>query len=66
MPGDLGGKQLAKAARGDRPDLKVIFVSGYSAEIAGRELALRTGENFLQKPFNPSQLLVTVRNCLDA
>ncbi len=66
MPGQLGGKQLAKQILADRADLKVIFISGYSPEIAGRDLVLRGGENFLQKPFNPTQLLVTIRKCLDS
>ena len=35
-------------------------------DIAGSELELRPGENFLQKPFNPIQLLETIRRCLDA
>jgi two-component system, cell cycle sensor histidine kinase and response regulator CckA len=65
MPGSLSGQQLARRLQSESPDLKVIFVSGYSAELAGRELELRAGENFLQKPFGPNQLLETIRQCLD-
>lgn len=43
-----------------QPDLKILFTSGYSAEIAGREFALWNGEDFAQKPFPPDQLLETI------
>lgn len=66
MPGGLGGLQLAEALNAERTGVRVIFTSGYSAEIAGRGLELRNGENFLQKPAAPAQLLETVRNNLDA
>ena len=65
MPGGLGGRQLAQQLRADRPNLKVIFASGYSAEIAGREIQLPAGESFMQKPFLPQDLLATIRSCLD-
>ena len=66
MPGGMGGHELAARLREDRPNLKVIYISGYSREIAGRELELHSGENFLQKPFSPSKLRETIRRCLDA
>ncbi len=65
MPAGLSGQELACRLRSERPGLKVIFTSGYSAEFAGRELELRPGENFLQKPCAPDELLETVRRCLD-
>jgi nitrogen-specific signal transduction histidine kinase/CheY-like chemotaxis protein len=65
MPAGMTGQQLARRLQQDQPDLKIIFTSGYSAEIAGRELQLRSGENFVQKPFAPYQLLEVVRKCLD-
>jgi CheY-like chemotaxis protein len=66
MPAGMSGQQLAMKLREEDPQLKVIFSSGYSADIAGREMELLTGENFLQKPFVPDQLLNTVRHCLDS
>jgi nitrogen-specific signal transduction histidine kinase/CheY-like chemotaxis protein len=45
--------------------MKVIYITGYSAEIAGQAIELRSNENFLQKPFQPDQLLETIRRCLD-
>ncbi|MGH7992144.1 MAG: response regulator [Limisphaerales bacterium] len=65
MPGGVSGRELARRLQQDKPQLKVIFTSGYSAEIAGRQLQLRSGENFMQKPFSPDQFLETVRRCLD-
>jgi two-component system cell cycle sensor histidine kinase/response regulator CckA len=65
MPGGVTGQQLARRLQADNPSLKVLYTSGYSAEIAGRELRLQNGENFIQKPLNPGELLETVRACLD-
>ena len=66
MPEEVGGLELANRLRKENPQLKVIFMSGYSAEIAGRQLELKLGENFLQKPFSPDQLLETIRRSLDS
>jgi hypothetical protein len=45
--------------------LKVIYTSGYTAPVAGRNLALVDGLNFLQKPFDADKLALTVRRSLD-
>jgi len=66
MPGGLSGRDLARRLRLDRPQLKVIYTSGYSAELAGREWHPGPGEAFLQKPCPVELLLETVRQCLDA
>lgn len=66
MPGGVDGRELAAHLQKEKADLKVLFTSGYSAEIAGRELVLLTGQNFIQKPCPPNQLLEAVRNCLDS
>jgi DNA-binding response OmpR family regulator len=47
------------------PGLKVIFISGYSVEMADPMLALSYGINFLQKPYSPAVLLKIVREVLD-
>jgi PAS domain S-box-containing protein len=65
MPEGLGGRELAARLREKNPGLRVVFASGYSADIAGRDLSLEEGQNFIQKPFSRHQLLATVRNCLD-
>jgi CheY-like chemotaxis protein len=66
MPEGVGGRELAEKLQAECPALRVIFTSGYSAEIAGRELSLGDGQNFLQKPFSPQRLLDAVRRSLDA
>jgi CheY-like chemotaxis protein len=65
MPGGLSGQELARRLKTDHSLLKVIFTSGYSIGIAGRELKLLDSESFIQKPFTTEQLLETVRRCLD-
>jgi two-component system, cell cycle sensor histidine kinase and response regulator CckA len=57
---------LARQLQADKPGLKVIYTSGYSPEVARHGLELRSGENFVQKPYPPHQLLESVRRCLDA
>jgi signal transduction histidine kinase/ligand-binding sensor domain-containing protein/ActR/RegA family two-component response regulator len=67
MPEGLTGRDLAEQMRARRPDLKVLFMSGYSPEVAGKdtEFIQRNGAHFLQKPVPPRELLRTVRHCLD-
>ena len=64
MPEGLNGRELADQLKKRRPELKVIFSSGYSAESLGRELT--DGDTaFLPKPYLPPQLAQIVRQCLD-
>jgi CheY-like chemotaxis protein len=65
MPKGISGQDLARQLQEERPQLKVLLMSGYSGEIADDELQLRNGENFLQKPFATDTLLQTIRRCLD-
>ena len=65
MPEGLSGFELAVRLQTRNPRLRVIFTSGYSADIAGRELTLQEGQNFIQKPSAPLLLLETVRRSLD-
>jgi CheY-like chemotaxis protein len=67
MPGDMTGRDLAERLWGQRPGLKVIFMSGYSAEVLGKhtDFIRRTKSHFLQKPSSSRALLETVRQCLD-
>ena len=66
MPEGMNGQQLAGALQISKPDLRVVFTSGYSAEIAGGEIRLRSGENFIQKPCSPAELLEVIRKTLDS
>jgi two-component system cell cycle sensor histidine kinase/response regulator CckA len=65
MPGGISGRQLAQRLRLDKPQLKIVFTSGYSAEIAGQEVNQLDGEEFIGKPFQTHQLLETIRRVLD-
>ena len=66
MPGNMNGRELAEKLCANHPALKVIFTSGYSADIVGREFKLEPDLNFLQKPYHPQTLALTVRRCLDS
>ncbi|HTB83057.1 MAG TPA: PAS domain S-box protein [Candidatus Sulfotelmatobacter sp.] len=65
MPDGMTGKDLAQRILQEEPKMKVIYMSGYSAEIAGKDFPLEEGVNFLTKPFQSSKLAETIRNCLD-
>jgi len=45
--------------------LKVIFTSGYSTDIVGKDFKLEPELNYLQKPYQPQALALAVRRCLD-
>jgi CheY-like chemotaxis protein len=62
----MGGGELATRARIIRPDLPVIFMSGYSPEQATRQGLLSTGDRLLQKPFTAVSLTTAVRDVIDA
>jgi two-component system, NtrC family, sensor kinase len=63
MPGNLLGDELATRLRATKPSLAVLFTSGYTPEVAKTEF--HGDGNFLTKPFTPTQMLATVRQCLD-
>jgi len=67
MPEGVTGRDLAEELREGRPGLKVVFMSGYSAEVVGQDTEFfhRTRSHFLHKPCLPSTLIQTVRQCLD-
>jgi len=65
MPGGMSGRQLAERLQKDDPHLKVIYTSGYSPGMAGKDIALLEGFNFLPKPYPPSRLAQVVREALD-
>lgn len=65
MPEGMSGQELAARCQAARPKLKVIYFSGYSLAAITREVELVEGVNFVAKPFEPMDLLKTVRECLD-
>jgi PAS domain S-box-containing protein len=63
MPG-MSGKTLAEILLEQRPDLRVLFISGYSAEVLAKHGVLEAGINLLEKPFTLSGLRQKVREVL--
>lgn len=49
-----------------RPELKVLYVSGYSEDIIAHRVALKPGTTLLQKSFKAQALLLKVRQTLDS
>jgi CheY-like chemotaxis protein len=65
MPGGMTGRELAAELKKQKPNLKIIYTSGYSSELIGT--AMGSGhETFLPKPYVPPQLARAVRESLDA
>jgi PAS domain S-box-containing protein len=65
MPGGISGTELAEQLLVRRPDLKVIFMSGYSTDVIQQRLKRDAHHTFLQKPYTISELLSGVRRSLD-
>jgi PAS domain S-box-containing protein len=59
------GKEVYEEIRKVKPDIKVIFVSGYSADIMHKKGLLEIGLNFISKPVSPDELFTKLRNVLD-
>ena len=65
MPEGMTGRELAAQLKQRKPELKVIYSSGYSPEAMGRDFG-HSDTVFLSKPYLPPQLARTVRQCLDS
>ncbi len=65
MPEGVTGRDLALRLREAAPNLRIIFMSGYSYDVAGHDLALTEGVNYLPKPFDLAGLARIVRTRLD-
>ncbi len=64
MPG-MSGSELAERLTMLSPELKVLYISGYTEEAVGGGGLLRPGTAYLQKPFTPDVLAHSVRELLD-
>ncbi|MHA3770240.1 PAS domain S-box protein [Verrucomicrobiota bacterium sgz303538] len=64
MPGGVTGQALAQRLQAEKPHLKVIFTSGYNANIIGKDPILTEGVTYLQKPYQAPRLAETIRKCL--
>ena len=61
MPGGMTGHELAARLTDERPDLKVIYSSGYSASLFSEGQDLIPGRNFLPKPYDASSVVTMIR-----
>jgi len=66
LPGGLNGRQVADAARLQRPGLKVLFVTGYADTAAVGNGRLAAGMEVITKPFEITALTYKVRALIDA
>ena len=64
MP-QMGGRELAEHLRGQSPDLKVMFMSGYTDDEILKHGVVAARVEFLQKPFTPHALANRIRKVLD-
>jgi PAS domain S-box-containing protein len=64
MPG-MGGRDLAEALRSARPDIRVLYMSGYTDDDIIRRGLLEPGSLFLEKPFTAQRLARAVKDVLE-
>lgn len=64
MP-EMNGRDLADQLKESNPKMKILFMSGYTANTIAHRGVLDEGVNFIQKPFTKMALLRTVREILD-
>jgi len=64
MP-EMGGVVLVEAFKKKCPDLKVIFMSGYTDNSIAQKQIIEPGTPFIMKPFKPAALSQKVREALD-
>ena len=62
----MSGRALAEAFTAERPETKILFMSGYTDDAIILHRVLEPGMHFLEKPFSPSALARKVREALDA
>ncbi|HVW23801.1 MAG TPA: PAS domain S-box protein [Polyangiaceae bacterium] len=62
----MSGPELMKRVASLRPEIRVLFMSGYTDDAFADRASLQRGIPFLQKPFTPASLSSKVREVLDA
>ncbi len=65
LPGGMNGRQVADAARVDRPDLRVLFITGYAENAAVGNGLLAPGMEVLTKPFVMAELALKVHEMIE-
>ncbi len=64
MPNGITGRELSLRILAERPELPIIYASGYSIELTAPDFQPTDRHIFLQKPYLTDQLVTTVRRCL--
>ncbi len=64
MP-QMNGRDLRQQLQSTHPDLKTLFMSGYTSNVIAHHGVLDEGVHFIQKPFSKKDLAVMVRKVLD-
>ena len=62
----MSGRKLAERLESMRPEMKVLYMSGYTDNAVGQHGVLDAGIAFMQKPFSANSLLLKDREVLDA
>jgi two-component system cell cycle sensor histidine kinase/response regulator CckA len=60
MPDGITGRELAEQLLAEKPELKVVYASGYNLDMIKKDLVLEEGVNFVQKPYEVQKLLQIV------
>jgi CheY-like chemotaxis protein len=66
LPGGMNGRQMADAGRATRPDLKVLFITGYAENAVLGAGRLATGMAVLTKPFPIEAMAARIRSMIEA
>ncbi|WP_077002334.1 PAS domain-containing sensor histidine kinase [Variovorax sp. KK3] len=66
LPGGMNGRQVADAGRAIRPELKVLFITGYAESTAVRNALIEEGMEVMTKPFELDAMSVKVQAMLDS
>ena len=62
----MNGREMVEQIKSMRPDIKVLFMSGYTSDIIASKGVLESGMNFLMKPFNMTSLNDKIKDVLGA
>jgi len=65
LPGGLNGRQVADAGRGLRPELKVLFITGYAHNALAWEEQQEPGMHLLTKPFSMDELTRRIKGLIE-